>query len=59
MKEGGRQWNVRKKKFTSTDPEIEIRKTASNKIKDIWPKSGMYLEKYKHKWKRVMKQTTK
>jgi hypothetical protein len=29
-------------KFTSSDLEIRIRKMASNKIKDIWPKIGLY-----------------
>jgi hypothetical protein len=26
------------------DPEIGIRKRVSNKIKDIWPKTGLYLK---------------
>jgi hypothetical protein len=33
------------KRFTSIDLEIRIRRIASSKIKNIWPRTGMYLKK--------------
>jgi hypothetical protein len=38
--------------FTSVDPEIEIRKIASNKIKEI----RLYLQRETEKWKMLVKQ---
>jgi hypothetical protein len=31
--------------FTSIDPEIGTRRITSNKIKDVWPKTELYLKK--------------
>jgi hypothetical protein len=47
-----------RKQFTriALHPQIEIKRIASNKIKDIWPKIGQYLIEYKKKWKRVLKE---
>jgi hypothetical protein len=41
------------KKVQSIGSEIGIRKVASNIIKDIWPKGGLYLNKYKENWKKT------
>jgi hypothetical protein len=35
--------------------DIGIKRIASNKIKDIWPKIGLCLIKYKERWKRTVK----
>jgi hypothetical protein len=37
------------KTLITKDPEIEIRKVACNNIKDVWPKVGQYIKKYKEK----------
>jgi hypothetical protein len=54
--DGTRNWRDRwlENKFTRIR-EIGITRLASNKIKDIWPKIGQCLIKYKEKWKRVVK----
>jgi hypothetical protein len=44
------------KRFTSTEPQIRIRRIATIKGKDKLEKVQLYLSKYKKKWKRsVMK----
>jgi hypothetical protein len=44
------------KRFTSTEPEIGMRRVATFKDNDKLQKVGLYLSKYKDKWKRsVMK----
>jgi uncharacterized protein YprB with RNaseH-like and TPR domain len=44
------------KRFTSIEPEIGIRRIATIKDNDKQQKGGLYLRKYKEKWKRsVMK----
>jgi hypothetical protein len=44
------------KRFTNIEPEIGIRRIATNKDNDKLQKVGLYLSKYKEKWKRsVMK----
>jgi hypothetical protein len=49
--------NLVDKRVTSVDPEIGIRRVATNKDKNKFKKFGIYLNKYKEKWKRaVMKQ---
>jgi uncharacterized protein YprB with RNaseH-like and TPR domain len=40
------------KRFTSIEPEIGIRRIATNKDYDKLPKVGLYLSIYKNKWKR-------
>jgi hypothetical protein len=35
--------------FSSTHPEIGIKKIASNKMRDNWTKTAQYLIKYKQK----------
>jgi hypothetical protein len=42
------------KRFTSVDPEIGIRRVATNKDKDKLQKFGLYLNMYKEKWKRAV-----
>jgi hypothetical protein len=42
------------KRFTSVDPEIEIRRVATNKDKDKLQKFGLYLNMYKEIWKRAV-----
>jgi uncharacterized protein YprB with RNaseH-like and TPR domain len=44
------------KRFTSNEPEIGMRRAATIKDNDKLQKFGLYLSKYKEKWKRsVMK----
>jgi hypothetical protein len=44
------------KRFTNIEPEIGMRKIATIKDNDKLQKFGLYLSKYKEKWKRsVMK----
>jgi uncharacterized protein YprB with RNaseH-like and TPR domain len=44
------------KKFTSIEPEIGMRRIATIEDNDKIQKAGLYLSKYKDKWKRsVMK----
>jgi hypothetical protein len=47
------------RKFTSTHPEIGIKKIASNKMRDNWTKIAQYLIKYKQKWERAVKKSDK
>jgi hypothetical protein len=53
-----KQWSWRNdlvdKKFTSVDPEIGIRRAATNKDKDKLQKFVLYLNMYKAKWKRAV-----
>jgi hypothetical protein len=42
------------KRFASVDPEIGIRRVATNKDKDKFKKYGLYLNMYKEKWKRAV-----
>jgi hypothetical protein len=42
------------KRFTSVDPEIRIRRVATNKDKDKLQKFRLYLNLYKEKWKRAV-----
>jgi uncharacterized protein YprB with RNaseH-like and TPR domain len=42
------------KRFTNTEPEIGIRRIATIKDNDKLQKVGLYLSKYKEKWKRSM-----
>jgi hypothetical protein len=42
------------KRFTSVDPEIGIRRAATNQEKDKLNKFGLYLNMYKEKWKRAV-----
>jgi hypothetical protein len=42
------------KRFTSVDPEIGIRRVATNEDKDKLQKFGLYLNVYKDKWKRAV-----
>jgi hypothetical protein len=42
------------KRFTSVDPEIGIRRVATNKDKDKLQKFWLYLNMYKEKWKRAV-----
>jgi hypothetical protein len=46
-------WEIR---FTIKDPEIGVRKIASNKIKNMWPKWTI-TKKYKEKWERLLKKS--
>jgi hypothetical protein len=43
------------KRLTSIDPEIGIRRKVTNKNNDKLQKIGLYLSKYKEKWKRSVK----
>jgi hypothetical protein len=43
------------KRFTSIDPEIGIRRVVTSKDNDKLQKIGLYLSKYKEKWKRSVK----
>jgi hypothetical protein len=45
-----------RKKFTGIHREIGIKRAASNKIKDIWPKIVQYVIKYKEIWERLVKE---
>jgi hypothetical protein len=40
------------RRFTSIDPEIGIRRIATNKNNDKVQNTWLYLSKYKEKWKR-------
>jgi hypothetical protein len=40
------------KRFTNIEPEIGMRRTATFKDNDKPQKVGLYLSKYKEKWKR-------
>jgi hypothetical protein len=42
------------KRFTSIEPQIGIRRAATSKDNDKLQKSGLYLSKYKEKWKRAV-----
>jgi hypothetical protein len=55
--EGTRRWRDKlvEARFTITDPEIEIRKIFTNKNKDKLQKIGLYLNRYKEKWERLVK----
>jgi hypothetical protein len=49
-------FNIVDKRFTSIEPEIGMRRIATNKDNDELQKAGLYLSKYKEKWERsVMK----
>jgi hypothetical protein len=41
-------------RFTSVDPEIGIRRVATNKDKGKLQEFGLYLNMYKEKWKRAV-----
>jgi hypothetical protein len=41
------------KKKLNIDPDIRIREIASNKTKDIWPKTALHIKKYKEKWEKA------
>jgi hypothetical protein len=43
------------KRFSSTEPEIGIRRMATNNDNDKQQKIGLYSSKYKEKWKRSMR----
>jgi hypothetical protein len=43
--------------YTSTHPEIGIKKIASNKTREKWTKIAQYLIKYKQKWERAVKKS--
>jgi hypothetical protein len=47
------------RKFSSTHPEIGIKKIVSNKMRDDWTKIAQYLIKYKQKWERAAKTSDK
>jgi hypothetical protein len=44
------------RRFTNIEPEIGMRRIVTNKDSDTLKKIGLYLSKYREKWKRsVMK----
>jgi hypothetical protein len=57
--EDTRVWRDRwlERKFTSLNPDIGIKKIASNKMRDNWTKIAQYLIKYEQKWERAVKKT--
>jgi hypothetical protein len=44
------------KRFTSTEPKTGIRRIVTNKDNDKLQKIGLYLSKYKEKWKRSVRE---
>jgi hypothetical protein len=53
--QGNKKLERRVGRFASIDPEIGIRRIVENKNKDKSQKIGLYLSKYKEKWKRLVK----
>jgi hypothetical protein len=43
------------KRFWNIYPEIGIRKMAGCKNKEIWQKLGLYLNRYRGRWERMIK----
>jgi uncharacterized protein YprB with RNaseH-like and TPR domain len=54
--EGTRSWREElvDKQFTNIEPEIGMRRIGTIKDNDKLQKVGLYLSKYKEKWKRLV-----
>jgi glutathione synthase/RimK-type ligase-like ATP-grasp enzyme len=48
-----------KKVYTCTSRDRNLKKLASNKMRDNWTKIVQYIIKYKQKWERVVTTVTK
>jgi hypothetical protein len=55
--EGTRNWGDKwlERRFTRIYPDVGIKRIASNKTKDIWPKIDLYLIRYEGKCESAIK----